>query len=434
LIKRGALGLFLLGGLGCGADTSGSSAGACSTPGEVQFVRTTLRDIYFWYQQLPDPDPVGFASPEAYLDAVRYKPIDTSYSYITNKAASDAFFSDSQFIGIGLATHQTSASTLRVTEVFPDSPASEAGLGRGDYLLSINGKGVPDLIRTGEINTIFGPSQIGVVVDLTWRRLLGGEASATLTKRAVTIPTVSRTQVYDQSRGTRVGYVVFRNFVRPSTGALDTAFTELSAAGAGELILDLRYNGGGLLSVAQHLSSLIGGTVTNGQVFVELFHNDKNASRNKTLAYDDPPSALSLSRLIVIATRATASASESVINGLRPFIPVTVVGNTTFGKPVGQYGYDFCDKTLFPVAFEVRNARGQGDYFNGIPADCAASDDLDHAIGDEGEASLAEALHYIRSGTCSATAASTAHALARREADLGRGLPTDGWRQLVNAY
>ena len=95
-----------------------------------------------------------------------------------------------------------------------------------------------------------------------------------------------------------------------------------------------------------------------------------------------------MSRLVVIATRGTASASEAIVNGLRPYMDVKVVGDTTYGKPVGQYGFDFCDKVLYPVAFLVTNARGQADYFSGIPADCAAPDDVDHPLASPSEASL----------------------------------------------
>jgi C-terminal processing protease CtpA/Prc len=297
--------------------------------------------------------------------------------------------------------------------------------------LSINGKGVGDLIRTGEINTIFGANTAGVAVALTWRSLAGGERQATLTKRAVTIPTVSATQVIEV-RGRRVGYIHFRNFVTPSVAALNTAFAQLENEGAEDLVLDLRYNGGGLVSVAQQLSGLVGGSLTNGQVFAEFFHNDKNTARNSVLRFELLPATLDLPRLVVIATPASASASEAVINGLRPFIPVTVVGEATYGKPVGQYGYDFCDKTLFPVAFSVRNALGEGDYFGGIPADCAAADDLDHALGSSSEASLAEALFYLRTGSCSGSASSAARAHAQRR-EKAPPLPTDGWRQLLGA-
>jgi C-terminal processing protease CtpA/Prc len=322
-----------------------------------------------------------------------------------------------------------------VSQVFPASPAAEAGLVRGDFLLTINGKAVPDLLRTGEINTVFGPNNPGVAVTVTWRTFAAGDTrSASLAKRAVTIPTVSETAVIAERRGPRVGYVFFRNFVTPSVAALDTAFAQLREEGAEELVLDLRYNGGGLVSVARHLGSLIGGEATNGQVFVEFFHNDKQSGRNSVQRFDLPPAALGFSRLVVITTRASASASEGVINGLRPFMPVTVVGDTTYGKPVGQYGFDFCEKTAFPVAFETRNARGEGNFYGGFPADCAAADDLDHEIGDPEEASLAEALDYLRTGTCTSSAAAALRANRAREAEMGRGLPTDGWQQLVGAH
>ena len=115
----------------------------------------------------------------------------------------------------------------------------------------------------------------------------------------------------------------------------------------------------------------------------------------------------------MIATRGSASASEAIINGLRPYMDVKVVGDTTYGKPVGQYGFDFCEKVLYPVAFLVTNARGEADYFNGIPADCAAADDVDHALASPQEASLAEALYVVRNGRCSGTAAAQAEVQAR---------------------
>ena len=421
-------------GGGASSPSSATSTDSCSTLGKVSFVRDTLQDIYFWYKQLPNPDPAGFASPEAYLEAVRYQTLDKTFSYVANKAESAAFYSESQFIGIGISTHRFGESELRIAQVFPGSPAADGGLERGDFVLTINGKAVPDLIRTGEIDTIFGQSEIGVVVALTWQTLAGDARAASLTKRAVTIPTVSVTQVYDLRKGPRVGYVFFRNFVTPSTAALNTAFRTLKDAGAEELVLDLRYNGGGLVSVAQHLASLIGGATTNGQTFIEFFHNDKNQSKNQVLRFDVPAEAIGFSRLVVITTRGSASASEGVINGLRPFMPVTLVGDTTYGKPVGQYGYDFCDKTLYPVAFETRNARGEGDYFSGIPADCAAVDDLEHQLGDPDEASLSEALEYLRTGTCTAVASVAAKAHATRHARYGDGQPKDGFRQLVGAY
>ena len=136
---------------------------------------------------------------------------------------------------------------------------------------------------------------------------------------------------------------------------------------------------------------------------------------------------------MVITTRGSASASEAIINGLRPYMDVKVVGDTTYGKPVGQYGFDFCEKVLYPVAFLVTNARGEADYFDGIPADCAAADDVDHALADPREASLAEALYVVRNGRCSGTAAAQAEVQARFRERV-REIPPDGWRQTLNAW
>ena len=219
-----------------------------------------------------------------------------------------------------------------------------------------------------------GPSQEGYSIRFRYERADGSAVDATMAKRAVTIPTVSDLNVYEVD-GRKIGYLFFRNFVTPSRQALDDAFNALRDVGATELVLDLRYNGGGLVSIAQHLASLIGGARTEGQIFAEYFHNARNAFRNEVTRFEHKDNTLSLQRLVVVTTGGSASASELVINALRPFIPVTTVGETTYGKPVGQYGITFCDKVLYPVAFTLRNALGQGDYFSGIAADCPAADD-----------------------------------------------------------
>ena len=412
--------------------SASSTSASCTTPGQCTFVRDALQQYYYWYRELPNPDPASFSSPEAYLDAVRYRTLDSTFSYITSKASSDAFFSDSQFIGFGLSYKRTGDLELRVTQTYPGSPAADAGLDRGHYLVEVNGKPVADLIRTGEIATIFGPEQVGVTGEIAWRAPGGSLQRATVTKRLVTIPTVSQTAVI-ASGSTRVGYLHFRNFVQPSVEALNSAFQQLRDLGVTELVLDVRYNGGGLVSVAQHLAGLIGGAPLVGQVFVQFTHNDKQSARNTAYRFESKPQALTVSRLVVIATPASASASEAMINGLRPFMDVKVVGDTTYGKPVGQYGFDFCDKVLYPVAFLVTNARGEADYFGGIPADCAAADDLDRPLADAREASLAEALTVLRTGRCSGQAAASA---LQQESlrDRVRPLPQDGWRQTLNAW
>jgi carboxyl-terminal processing protease len=251
-----------------------------------------------------------------------------------------------------------------------------------------------------------------------------------MAKRLVTIPTVSLTRVVEVD-GRRVGYVFFRNFVQPSTAALNAAFEALKAANVNELVLDLRYNGGGLVDVAVHLGSLIGGSRTAGQVMLNYTHNDVIGPLfNKTTRFTSPEQALSLQRLFVITTRSSASASELIINSMRPYMPVIVIGDTTYGKPVGQYGLRFCEKILAPVSFSIRNANDEGDFFDGIAPTCTAGDDYLHQLGDAEEASFAEALSYIRTGSCSQRAEATSRVFRAFTYLVPRAT---GWTSVVNA-
>jgi len=409
------------------AAPAGAQTSACTPLGQATFVRDTLQEFYLWYRDLPDLDPADVASPEEYLDRARHRPLDASFSYITSRAADEAFYSESQFIGLGFSTAVVDGA-LRVLQVFDGSPAAEAGLDRGSRIEAIDGRSVEAIVADGAIDNAFGAAEAGLAVALRFVTRDGEVRAAAPVKRPVTIPTVSLTRVFDAG-GRRTGYLFFRNFVRPSVAALDAAFAALETAGIEELVLDLRYNGGGLVEVAQHLAGLIAGPSLRDQVFAESRHNDRNRRLNHTLRFGATSSALGLTRLIVVATRASASASELLINGLEPFLPVVVVGDRTYGKPVGQYGLRFCDKVLAPVAFAMVNARGQGDYFDGLPVDCVAADDLGHELGTPEESSLAAALAFVATGRCTAPAVRP----GLRRAPIERSRPA-GWRALLNAH
>ena len=398
----------------------------CSTTSQNLFVRDVLDEYYYWYRELPRLNPANYANPEAFLEAVRYRPLDSHFSYITSREANEAFYGESQYVGLGFSTQTT--TEMRILQVFPDSPASEAGIARGDRILEINGTSVSQLIETGRIDSAFGASEPGVSASVLFRSLNGQEHRATMTKRVVTMPTVSHTRTF-RVDGRTVGYLFFRNFVTPSYEALDAAFQSLRDAGATELVIDLRYNGGGLVNVAVHLASLVGGLATEGRILATFQHNDKNTALNEDLRFKAAlPQTLNLARLFVITTRGSASASELLINSLRPHLPVVVIGDDTYGKPVGQYGFTFCDKVLAPVAFKLVNSEGQGDFFDGIPPDCRAGDDIDHELGSAEEASLSEALNFVRTGAC--RAAATARA-ARTATPPRRAV---GWQSVVNAH
>jgi hypothetical protein len=405
----------------------------CSITSQNTTVYQTLQDWYYWYRFLPEASPTTFADPEALLDTVRYRPLDNTFSYISTAAASQAFYGESQYLGFGFSMKFTVGYELRVIDVFPASPASEVGFDRGSEILTINGKSVQKTYEDGEWNTIWGGEEAGYSVDVGFKNAAGEGKSGRMAKRVVTIPTVPLVTVLDAG-GKKTGYLVFKNFVEPSYAALDAAFAQLRDAGATELVLDLRYNGGGLIAVAQYLGGLIGGDRTSGEVFAQYVHNDKRSDRNNAIRFPRPAAAFPLNRLIVITTRSSASASELIINALKPFMPVIVVGDNSYGKPVGQYGFRICEKMLWPVSFNVQNARNQGDYFDGFAPDCRAADDIAYALGDPREASLATALGYVGTGACPVAAK------GRMALELDRPGPAvgahreNGWQALRVAY
>ncbi len=421
---------------------TGARAQDCSILDQNRTIAETMQDWYYWYRQMPSVSPAIFANPEAVLDYARYRPLDSGFSYISTAAASQAFFGESQYLGFGFSMKFTVGYELRVTEVFPASPASEIGFDRGSEILTLNGKTIQKTYEDGEWGTVWGGDDAGFAVTVTFRNAAGETKSGRIAKRVVTIPTVGLVNV-QQAGGKRVGYIFFKNFVEPSYAALDAAFAQLRAQGATELVLDLRYNGGGLVAVAQYLGGLVGGDRTTGEVFAQYVHNDKRASQNSSIKFTKPAASFPLSRLVVITTRASASASELIINALRPFIPVTVIGDNSYGKPVGQYGFRICERMLWPVAFSVQNARGQGDYYNGFAPDCRAADDIGHALGDPRETSLATALAWIANGTCPVAATGSASVASASPRDAS-GMPTvgpamrahteNGWQALRVAY
>lgn len=378
--------------------TASASAADCSLAGKETYIYQDMQDVYLWYQSIPALDPTQYASPNDLLSAIVYKARDR-FSYITTQAEATAYYSDSQYIGFGFQQVFVSATDPRIGEVFPGSPAEQGGLARGDKLLAVDGASVVDLINQGTYDSAYGPADLGLQRTITYQDLAGVQHTVTLAKAVITIPTVPVTKVID-SGGHKVGYIVFSNFVQPSFTSLQQAFSNLQAQGVDRLVVDLRYNGGGLLSVAQYLASLIGGNQTAGQVFGNLTYNDKHSDWNQTMNFQSPAAALGINQVVFITTGGTASASELVINSLKPFIGVTIVGSTTYGKPVGFNGQNFCTDVLYPVTFSMTNAAGAGDYFAGFPPDCPAVDDLAHGLGDTAEGSLAAALQYINNGTC----------------------------------
>lgn len=414
------------------ASSANSGTGSCSVTGQNQQILGIMQSWYYWNQYLPtNIDPANYSSTGAFLNALLYKPLDR-YSFITTQAADQAFYGAGQYVGIGISEQIVNGSQLQLTDVYPGSPAATAGFTRGGYITSINGTPVATLIANNQLGSAMNTGTVGAQVTLGYQSPAGATQTVTLTATVVTQPNVSLVQSFNDG-GRKVGYFFFQNFITPSTDELQQAFAQLQADGDNELIIDERYNTGGLLSVAQFLGSLIVGNGDAGQVFATLNYNSNHSNQNQTFAFENVSNALNLNRVVIITTGSTASASELLINALKPYIDVVTVGADTYGKPVGENGFNFCSYVLYPMTFNMLNAAGAGNYFSGIAPTCPAVDDLGHALGDPDEASLAEALYYIANGNCGPNAAEAARVLTRAAAFQAQPRPY-GWRSLLGVY
>ncbi len=428
-------GSFALAGCSSSSPSSSSSTPTpdCGVAGENTQILSVMRSWYYWYQSLsPSVNPAAYSSPSALLDALRYQPLDR-FSYVTSQSADQSFYSAGQYAGFGFGLSLNAANVLRVTRVFAGSPAAQAGLARGDTITAVNGTPVATLIANNQLDSVLFANAPGVSITLSLVSLDGQARSVSMTSAVVSEPTVEQAKTVAVGQQT-VGYLLFNSFITPSNAALDQAFSTFAGQGVTQLVIDERYNGGGMLSVAAHLSGLVAGNAYSGRTLGKLTFNSQHTDQNQTVTFPTVSNSLNLTQVFFVTSGGTASASEFVINALGPYMRVTTVGSPTFGKPVGENGFDVCNDVLYPITFQIANANGAGDYFDGLPVTCAASDDLGHALGDPAEASLAAALSVIASGSCPPGTAAVAHAQSQAQQLRPRHEVRYGWRQLVNAY
>ncbi|NER00722.1 MAG: hypothetical protein F6K30_29180, partial [Cyanothece sp. SIO2G6] len=189
--------------------------------------------------------------------------------------------------------------------------------------------------------------------------------------------------------------LVFNTFNGLAVEELDKVFAEFNAANVDELVVDLRYNGGGLVSAAQHFASLMVPSQNVGDLFVAEQFNDQNSNLNSELLFEETAQNLSgIDRIVFLTTRSSASASELVINGLKPYIDVTIIGQNTSGKYVGASLITFDEYTFAPITFQSVNANGEV-FIGGFTPDINANDDITHNFGDVNEEMFGTALDYL---------------------------------------
>lgn len=429
---------LLLGLVACSNDESNvvppqTGTSACSIDGQKQFVLDKMRDVYFWNDNLPvTVDLATFATPEAVLEhLISFQPLD-HFSYIDLAAADAQFFGAGQYEGYGFSSRFEASDDLRFIRVFASSPASTAGFARGQRIMMLNGRTIADI----EANEGTGSLFTLPTLEFTIRRPDGTEFTSTVNAGLVTIDPLPQYRVIDRPDGTSVGYVELVTFISTADDALSDVFETFRQAGVTDVILDLRYNGGGLVSTTELLGDFLGGGVPNDTVFSRTLFNDNNSAANRTALFARLAESLSLSRLVVIATERTASASELITNSMKPHVEVTIVGSTTLGKPVGQLGIEFCEKILRPTAFETVNSNEEGRYFDGLAADCPAIDDLLIPVGDNTDQNLTTALTFLETGACPAQVVGpTSLQKPRKNGDLrnaGRG--GSPWREFAGAW
>lgn len=356
-----------------------------------------MKEWYYWYEKIPEINPSLYKSPYEVLEAVRHEPLDR-WSYITSKEEFDSYYLESKFIGYGFGSGWDQEGNLRVIFIFNTTDMYEEGVRRSWIIEKINGS----TFQPGtNINQLLGDNEIGVTNTFVFRKPDGSEQEMTLEKKEVVMNTVLHKEVIETG-SKKAGYVVFKGFTTPSFEELDEVVTLFNSEGINDLILDLRYNGGGQTNVANYLASIIGNQNVIDQPFAKYLYNDKKQEENFTDTFKLAEQNLSLDRLITITTRSTASASEMIINGLKPYMTVYLIGDDTYGKPMGMNAWYYGEEYAFvPVTFKIANADDEGDYFDGLQANSYVPDDITRLFGDPEESSLKEALNFIETGSFS---------------------------------
>ena len=399
-----------------------TSGNGCSLLERQNWAAAQLNEWYLFPETLPTSlAPASFATVQDYVDALtamaRAQNRDRFFTVVDSLAESNGFFNSGSSAGFGARFSYDQAGRVFVSEAFEGAPALAAGIDRGAEVLAVGTseadlKSVSELLASGgpaAVSAALGPSTAGVSRVL---RIMdaAGTRNVTVTKAAFNIPPVSSrygAQVIDDG-GKKVGYVNLRTFVATADPQLRNAFAGFKAQGVNEVIVDFRYNGGGLIATAVLINNLLLGQRTSADVMQSRVHRPSKANFNQTASFTPQPQSIASMKIAFIGTGSTASASEEVMNAVIPYLGAyaALIGTNTFGKPVGQVFLDRaqCDDRLRAVAFFVENANKQGDYFNGLASKfqstCSAPDDLTRQLGDPQEGSVKIALDFLAGRPC----------------------------------
>lgn len=425
----------------------GSFAGQCSTTTlQNHFLRSWTNELYLWYGEVPDIDPSTLAV-ATYFDRLKTSATTASgrakdrFHFTFNTVQWQQLSQSGIQAGYGaewLLIANTPPRRVVVAYVEPGTPAvaPAANLSRGVEVLTVDGVDVVNGNTQADVNTLnaaFFPTAAGQPHTFMIRELNGTTRTISMTSVNVTHTPVLNVTTLDEG-GVPIGYILFNDHIATSEPALRSAITQLGQDNIDDLILDIRYNGGGFLDIASELAYMIGGQATLGRTFERLVFNDKHPSTNPVTQQPLTPTpfhttnqivaptgqqlpTLDLRRVYVITGPGTCSASEAIINGLRGVgVEVYQIGSRTCGKPFGFYPQDNCGTTYFSIQFQGVNEQNFGSYEDGFLAQndagaggvdlpgCSVADDFTRALGDPVEGRLAATLAFRASNnqTCPA--------------------------------
>ncbi len=390
----------------------------CTAERQRQWVRSIVHEKHLFYREVPNINPATYTRTpqDLFAELTRFGIPNNRdrFSFVIPQTTATAIFEAGQGVGIGASYVYDAGGRLRVAYVEAGSPAA-GQLARGAQIVSINGAAVGNSLSSAQVEALY-PSGAGGPIALEVRDTLGGAVrSVSLVNAVYAITPVQLATVLPGN----VGYLHYTDFTTPAgQNQLADAFAQFQTAGVTDLVVDLRYNGGGYLAIAAQLGHMVAGTRGTNRTFERLVYSDKRARENQSIpfltqlrnlpGFTNPRAgqtvpSLNLARVFVLTTRDSCSASESFINAMKGVdVQVVQIGGATCGKPYGFTAYPNCTFAYFPIEFEGRNDRNQSFPTTGIVPTCTVADDLDAPLGQAGEALLDAALAYRTTGQCPA--------------------------------
>ena len=404
--------------------TPSTTTAGCSLRDRQDWALAQLREWYLFPDTLPASlDPTPYTTVSDYIDALtataRAQRKDRYFTYLTSIKSEDAFYASGSSAGFGFRLSlDATGRRVFIAESFEGTPALSAGIDRGAEIIAI-GTSTSDLRTVDSIIAAEGSNGVTNALGANTAGLTrvlritdaSGTRNVSVAKADYSLTPVSSrygAQIINDG-GQQVGYINLRTFISTADPALRSAFATFRAAGVTNVIVDVRYNGGGLVSIAELMTNLLGANRSTSDVIDYTTFRPEKSSNNVTAFFAPQPQSIAPTKIAFIGTGSTASASELVIAAQIPYLHsnAALIGTNTYGKPVGQIALDraACDDRFRVIAFALQNANRQGAYYDGLAsimeASCQAGDDLSHPLGSPLESSTRAALDFLAGRSCS---------------------------------